>query len=123
AAIGAAGDTGDKDAFEDAMGIGLVQVAVLVDVRLTLVTVADDEFWMHGGLAAGFPLDTGGEPAATTTAYIGGGHFGDGLFLAHLEEDLEITLVRAASDGVLDRVRLDHPGVAGEELHLVLEKG
>ena len=123
ASLGAAGDAGDQHAFEDPVRIALVDAAVLVDVRLAFVGVADDELGRGPRLAAAFPLDAGREAGAAAAAQIRGGDLGDGLFCSQLEQDLEVGAVGAAGDGVFDRVGIDDPDVFQDDAVLVLEEG
>jgi hypothetical protein len=103
--------------------VALVDAAVLVDVRLAFVRVADDETWRDPRLATALPLDPGREAGAAATAQVGGRHLGDRLFLRHLEEDLEVAAVSAAGDRLLDRVRVDDPDIGEDDPLLVLEEG
>jgi hypothetical protein len=97
--------------------------AVLVDVRLTFVAIADDELGVVACLAPTFPFDPGRESGAAPTTQVGGGHLGNHLLRAHLEEGLEVTGIGAAGDRFLDRVRIDDADVLHHNSLLVLVEG
>ena len=115
-------DAGDHDAFEHHVRIALDKPAVLVDVRLALVRVADDVLGLGARLTAALPLDAGREARAATAAHIGGLDLFDDLFLRHLEERLDVGGIAVARDVFLDRVWIDHAGVLEQHALLAREK-
>src|SRR5665811_73701 len=121
-AFRATGDARDEDAFENAMRVGLVELPVLVDVRFTFVRIADDELRTRLGFPTAGPLDASGETSATTTAHIRGRDLFDHLIFGKLEKRLEVPIICTPSDCVLDRIRFDHTGVAGDDRLLVAEE-
>ncbi len=102
---------GQREAFEDAVGIGLEHEAIHEGAGVAFVAVADDVLLAGAGLEAGErPFAAGGEARAAAAAEAGGDDLFDERAGLHEECGAE-RLVAAAGEVVVDGERIDHAAV------------